>query len=252
MCCFSNKVESVTNTRIFARAVENGRQLLVYSMYLSAAVDVAMILPLPVPADSPENALRFISLKEYPEFFEHLHKGFPEPLSRHTGYKSAPAAAAPTPKLDVVEVGDFEASFVPAVKDFGRLDERFRLPDAVWDQLPAYRGSGFAVFKLRQGAKTIHPMAFEFPRADAKRLFFPTVHIHDGKVHPKADFDHVLYCQKREADRMSLPDWRESEGLANSFMQTQKTQGIVEGPAHCYRKILKGSLVNQDTYAGMA
>ena len=37
-------------------------------------------------------------------------------------------------------------------------------------------------------------MAFDFPRA-AKKLFFPTVHIHDGKVHDKADFDHALYCQ---------------------------------------------------------
>jgi hypothetical protein len=36
-------------------------------------------------------------------------------------------------KLEVIQVGDFEASFVPTVKDFSRLDERFRLPSAVWD-----------------------------------------------------------------------------------------------------------------------
>jgi hypothetical protein len=159
--------------------------------------------------------------------------------------RAVPAAA----KLEVVEVGDFEASFVPAVKDFGRLDERFRLPDAVWGALPAYKDYGFAVFKLKQGSKTIHPMAFEFPRANPKQLFFPTVHIHDGKVHPRAAFDHTLYCQKREADNMSLPEWRESDRLAASFMQFQKAQGLIDEKAHCYRKTLRGDLKNEDTLA---
>lgn len=250
MCCFSGKVQEVSGTQIFARAVENGRQLLVYSMYLSTQTDVAMILPLPVPAGAAEDALRFISLKEYPEFFEHLKRGFPEPVSRAKpgAVPTAKAEAAPA-KLEVVEVGNFEASFVPTVKDFGRLDARFRLPDAVWGSLPAYKDYGFAVFKLKASYTTVHPMAFEFPRADAKRLFFPTVHIHDGTVHDKARFDHTLYCQKREADNMSLPEWRESDRLAVSFMEVQKAQGIVDGQAHCYRKTLKGELKNQDTLA---
>ena len=32
-------------------------------------------------------------------------------------------------KLPVVEVGKYAASFVPAIKDFARLDKQFRLPD---------------------------------------------------------------------------------------------------------------------------
>ena len=247
MCCFSGSVESVTNTRIFARAVDGGRQLLVYAMHVSARNDLAMILPLPVPAGAAEDAVRFIDLEGYKEFFEDMLKGFPEPVSRGGWLPKAESvpAAAKAP-LAVVDVGDFEASFVPTVKDFSRLDARFRLPEQTWDALPAYKAYGFAVFKLKKDVSRPHPMAFEFPRADAKRIFFPTVHIHDGKVHDEAMFDHVLYCQKREGERLSLPDWRESDLPAANFMQVQKTQGLVVGPAHCYQKKIVGKRKNED------
>jgi hypothetical protein len=248
MCCFSGPVESVNNTNIFARSLDAGRQLLVYSMNFSTKNDVAMILPLPVPAGVAEDAVRFIDLKEYKEFFRDMKRGFPEPRSLAGGSKSrgeaadAPAAAP----LAVVAVGDFEASFVPALKDFGRLDARFRLPEAAWSALPSYRGYGFAVFKLKKEATSAHPMAFEFPRADAAKVFFPTVHIHDGQVHEKAGFDHTLYCQKRESDKTSLPDWRESPLLAAEFMQVQKAPGIVDARAHCYMKRMLGQRKNED------
>ena len=248
MCCFSGPVERVADTNIFARAVESGRQILVYSMTIATRNDVAMILPLPVPEGSPEDAVRFISLKEYPDFFKDMKKGFPEPVLRRleVGSKSLPRPTAKVEPLQVVQVGEFEASFVPTVKDFGRLDERFRLPDQTWEQLPAYRNFGFAVFKLKKTATTVHPMAFEFPRANPRQLFFPTVHIHDGKVHPEATFDHALYCQKREGDKLSLPDWRESNVLAGQFMDVGKTAGIVDGAAHCYLKRVKGKRKNED------
>jgi hypothetical protein len=60
------------------------------------------------------------------------------------------------------------------VKDFSRLDERFRLPVDTWNQLPAHHDYGFAVFKLKPGVATVHPMAFSFPRRDQKTLFFHT------------------------------------------------------------------------------
>lgn len=39
---------------------------------------------------------------------------------------------------------------MPALKDFDRLDARFRMPSGVWDALPGYADWGFCVFKLRQ------------------------------------------------------------------------------------------------------
>jgi hypothetical protein len=244
MCCFSGKVQKVADTSIFARAIEGGRQYLVYSMFLKADSDLAMILPLPTPKKSNEDAVKFISLQKYPEFFADMLKGFPT-RGAHSNTKSKGDKGEEKPKLKVVEVGSFEASFVPTVKDFDRLDEKFVLPKGTWDELPTYKDYGFAVFKLKKGEKKIHPMAFDFPRADKKKLFFPTVHIHDGKVHKTATFDHALYCQTSGED---ISDWAESPGHPASFMQVDKCQGIVVKNAHVYQKLMKGRKTNQDTW----
>ena len=144
MCCFSGAVESVSNTRIFARLTGRNKQVLAYQMRWVAKKPVAMILPLPVVQGKPD-AVRFIDLKGYATFFEDLHKGFPlPPVSRASlglGSKKADAVADPLP---VQEVGDFVASFVPTQDDFDRLDKRFVLPKEVWAQLPSYGRYGFA------------------------------------------------------------------------------------------------------------
>jgi hypothetical protein len=242
MCCFSRRVEFVADTNIFAREAKEGRQLLVYSMKFSSKEDLAMILPLPVPKNSAENAVRFINLEKYADFFTDLRAGFPivKPAGRVVDAKNDAAGHKP---LAVVEVGSFEASFVPALKDFARLDERFRLPTEVWDKLPSYKDSGFAVFKLKQGAKQVHPMAFEFPRANPQKLFFPTVHIHDGKVHDKAHFDHALYCQ---SESVKMMQWEESRQPAGMFMKVDKAQGLLNADKHCFRKEMRGNLRNED------
>ncbi len=245
MCCFSGPVESVARTNIFARSVAQGRQILVYSMTVSMKEDLAMILPLPVPPGTADDALRFIDLKGYPRFFDALLSGFPPPASRSLGVKGEAPAVAAAP-LAVVDVGDFEASFVPSVKDFARLDARFRLPEATWDALPAVRGFGFAVFKLKKGAKTVHPMAFEFPRANPDKITFPTVHIHDGKVHATADFDHSLYAQGREGETHDFMAWRESPRNAGQFVDLRLAQGVVDGDRHVHLKGLRGRAKNED------
>src|SRR5438132_11704040 len=79
MCCFSKTVKLVADTNIFARAAEQGRQYLVYSMKVGAAEDLAMILPIPVPPNPKEDAVHFINLEKYPEFFDDLRTGFPPP-----------------------------------------------------------------------------------------------------------------------------------------------------------------------------
>ena len=241
MCCFSQPVESVSHTNIFARSANEGRQYLVYEMKLAAKSDLAMILPLPVPPKSAEDAVRFINLKEYPGFFSDMNRGFPTPAAQ------GPADNKPRAKaLAVVEVGNFEASFVPTIADFSRLDERFRLPTAAWDALPGYKGHGFAVFKLKKGVKDIHPMAFEFPRAEPKKLFFPTVHIHDGKVHATAVFDHSLYCQSREGEALQIRSWEESPKLASTFVKIAKAAGIVDGARHVHRRRISDEQKNED------
>jgi hypothetical protein len=243
MCCFSRRVEKVADTNIFARVGKDGRQFLVYSMLLKAGEDLAMILPIPTPKGAGEDAVKFISLEKYPEFFKDLAAGYPPPPATLGG--RAKRAPKSEPKLKVVEVGSFEASFVPSVKDFARLDERFRLPAGTWDELPAYKDYGFAVFKLKKGEKKIHPMAFDFPRKDKRQLFFPTVHIHDGKVHKTANFDHALYMQRTGHE--TTMDWDETPSLAGTFMKIDKCAGLVAKDEHVYRKFVRGRKENQDT-----
>jgi len=197
-----------------------------------------------VPKESKEDAVRFVNLEKYPDFFADMNKGFPPPPSRKNGHSLVAGSA--NKALQVVEVGSFEASFVPTVKDFDRLDERFRLPAGVWDKLPLYKNYGFTVFKLKKGAKTIHPMAFEFPRAKPEKLFFPTVHIHDGKVHDSAVFDHLLFCQRSEMETDPILKWEESAQPARFFMKMDKSEGILDPDAHCYMRGIHGRQKNED------
>jgi hypothetical protein len=242
MCCFSRPVSAVTDTNIFARAAKEGRQFLVYNMQLDAKEELAMILPLPVPPNPKEDAVRFINLEKYPDFFVEMNSGFPPPPPSRTKDGAVPP---PNETLKVVEVGSFVASFVPTQKDFSRLDPRFRLPDNAWDQIPVYKDYGFAVFQLKKGKQKVHPMAFEFPRRDPQKLFFPTVHIHDGKWTPQARFHHALFCQKSGGEDVAM--WEESQQPVGLFMKkAELSQGILDAEGHCYRVEIKGVRKNED------
>ena len=247
MCCFSGPVKSVSATNIFARMGESGRQFLAYSMTVNMAKAVAMVLPLPVKKGSDEKAVRFINLDDYKNFFSDLESGFLKPIP-NDGIPMPVTASATPMKLQVIQVGNFEASFVPTVKDFNRLDKRFRLPAELFKTMPDYKHFGFAVFKLKPGSQTVHPMAFDFPTAQTSKVFFPTVHIHDGKIHKRATFDHVLYCQPSESSRLKLSDWEESEKLASRFVDVKKSAGLIAPGEHCYKRKLRGMLANKDTF----
>ncbi len=247
MCIFSAHVTSVAGTKIFARGAPSGRQFLVYAMQYQADSELAMILPLPTPSSAADDALRFIDLSGYAEFFDDLAKGFilPQPARLEQG---------PIPRgilaLTVHQVGSFEASFVPRLGDFARLDRRFRLPKKAWDQLPQYADYGFAVFKLKEGARKIHPMAFEFPRRNPGELFYPTVHIHDGLVARRARFDHVLYCQTAQRQDGWLFSSSDLPAInptpAGRFMDVDRAQGIIDPDVFVQMKNVFGMQANQD------
>lgn len=251
MCCFSRPVQRVARTRIFARPTFAGRQVIVYSMELTAAEPLAMILPVPVKGGAEPKEFKFINLEAYPEFFDDLNRGFPvpPPPAALALANSLPSRSA---KLEVVSVGAFEASFVPTLTDFDQLDGRFRIDPKIWRQLPGYECMGFAVFKLRAGSQKVHPLCFAYPRADTTRLFFPTLHIHDGQMHAQEDFDHELYAQGNGEQMPDVLNWEESRGWAGQFMKTDRTAGILAKDAHVYRRRLAGSLPNEDTYVAMS
>jgi hypothetical protein len=102
---------------------------------------------------------------------------------------------------------------------------------------------GFAVFRLKPGKKAhIHPMACRFRTRDASRLFFPTVHVHDGQVHASARFDHSLYDQGERSER----DER------SVLMAPQDAHAIVARGEPVFRRTLRGELPNRDTWIALS
>lgn len=248
MCCFTGKVEEVTNTRIFARLGAQGNQVIIYQMALNAPQDVAMVLPVPVKQGTGDDAVKFFDFSKYTAVFTDLGEMFETNLTY-----GGPFAAAAEPShatLQVHSVGAYDASFVPTIADFQRLDPRFRLPEGVWEKLPGYADYGFAVFKLKPGKAEVHPMAFSFPRAQADTLFFPTLHIHDGKVHRKETFDHTLYLQGPGAD-LARRGWQESSELAVTRVKCGLTHGMIRPERHIYRQVMRGVYDNGDVVVKM-
>jgi hypothetical protein len=247
MCCFSGRVEKVDATRIFARMSSPARQRLAYQMKVKADAAVAMILPLPVPAGTGEAAVRFISLEDYPTFFNDVERVFPVPGFVRGGPQPA-SGGVPKP-LEVVKVGNFVASFVPSLADFDRLDPQFRVPPGTLDKIREYQTYGFAVFQLdleRAALTELHPMAFEFPTREATRLFFPTVHVHDGKLPKQAAFAHTLYAQGI-ADKRWATAGPKVLGIVDGF----RARGLIDPQDTVHKLWLYGELPNVDQWAAI-
>lgn len=257
MCCFSQPVLSVNNTRIFARLSGKGTQFLAYQMSYESRLANAMILPVPIKQPATETSLRFIDLREYDTFFKDLASGFPTVVRTFDIGCGGPSDPAARFDLEVFEVGNYIASFVPTVEDFDRLDPVFTLPRPIWDRIPEYEDFGFAVFQLAAGSLEPHPMAFEFESRD-NQVFFPTIHIHDGQVHKTEEFDHALYMQHAGLDSQvygyinsDVED--QATGLirsatrASEFCDIGKSAGLIDGNLLVHRTFLFGKSPNTDT-----
>lgn len=274
MCLFSGAVPHVSGTRIYAGprdANASIQQRIAYAMTATVPDSLAMVLPIPTPPNPAEDAVTFVDVSSCPMFFDDLDDLFPRERQAALGDRPASRGGfGPPQKLVVHDVGDFEASFVPTLRDFARLDERFRMPDGVWTKLPQYADWSFCVFKLRPIAsppdpstqstssfwkffnpepppgppapRKRHPMAFDFPRRNPNEIFFPTIHVHDGEVHRTAHFDHTLYAQLD--DVASLDGWEMASSPTEALRPRAK--GYVRPERPMFRKTVKGDHPNVD------
>ncbi len=261
MCCFSvatpigliarmfQRPVHVSATNILARMLAPGIQCLAYSMNLETSQELAMVLPLPIVPGSGDDAVTFVDLSKDHNMFGHLAMLFEvmQPLARKGGIQMRLSAPK---RLVVHQVGSFIASYVPARADFSRLDPRFRLPDVLFDAVPHYADYGFAVFQLAPGKVTVHPMALRFPTRTPKKLFFPTVHVHDGRFHAKARFDHALYYQTPRCTKAGeLMPFAIFEGDGLGWSTPSKDyEGLVIPQQAMLRRTLHGKLANEDTW----
>ncbi len=254
MCCFSvatpvgwaarlraPKVH-VSSTSIFARTIAPGVQALAYGMTIAAKRDVAMILPLPVRAGSGPAAVRFINLSAHANMFRELDALFYGPMPARKGGFALPSLRQ---RLEVHAIGAFIASYVPTRGDFDRLDPRFRVPDILFDAVPDYSDYGFAVFQLAPGASTVHPMAFTFPTRDLERLFFPCVHIHDGRWRATAKFDHALYYQHPRVVTLGATN---DGDRSSTVLPARDYATLVDAARPMLRRELRGALPNADVW----
>ena len=253
MCCFSVPTPKsfwqrlfaprihVSSTNIFARVTAPGVQALAYSMNLETAREVAMILPVPVRPKTGEDALRFIDLEKHPHMFWELDQLFEKPLPM----SEQPSRLQGAHTLAVHDVGAFIATYVPTKLDFDRVDRRFWLPRVVLDSVPVYTDYGFAVFQLKPGNKTIHPMAFTFPSRELDRLFVPTVHLHDGQFHREAEFDHAIYYQHPKV--RAVGGTMELD-VVSEQLPVHDYAGVVDTTRPIVKRVVRGTHPNQDIW----
>jgi hypothetical protein len=245
---FSRHVEHVSATKIFAGDLGDHRQALIYSMKVTVGEPLAMVLPLPVPANGPDDAVEFVSLEGYADVFADLRKAFPVMGMAALGSPKSRGPVQKAPVLKVHAVGAFEASYVPHPRDFARLDPRFQLPHRVLAALPQYADWGFAVFQLAKGKQIeIHPMALRFPRRDPGSIFYPLTHVHDGELPEQASFDHALYGQLPPVIA-ALGAWTASHDRLGSFVDTNRTRGLVDGARGGHATTMFGSAPNRDLW----
>ena len=214
-----------------------------------------MVLPLPVAPGT--QMIEFVSLQGFDDFFASLRSAFANVADTFATESYSPAVR----RLPVEKVGAFEASFVPSLADFARLDERFRLSKSMQAALARYPGFGFAVFQLGVGDQKVHPMAFRFHTAEPHRLYFPTRHLHGSVSWPLAHFDHKLFCQnsvippgwkvggvrRHEAVGMSIKFWMQPAPMGE-LMPIHRTQGLLDAQALCYSRDLSGYRWNRDLW----
>jgi hypothetical protein len=259
------KAAHVSSTRIFAR-IEEDEQILVYQNKINIDEPAAMVLPIP-EATAVEDAVEFISMKGgiHTEFFTHLKNCFPSQRDFSLGATKSARRSRSADSLTVEKVGDFIASYVPSQDDFARLDPQFRLSAEVWDLLPQYEDFGFVVFQFSPGKNRPHPMAFKFKTRHPEALYFPTVHVHDGKVKELDRFDHELYMQGEGGSgalATTLDDldghditvkWEKScdpddiKGLVKRLDHF----GIIDKEVPFWRKGIAGTLPNKDFYVSL-
>jgi hypothetical protein len=81
-------------------------------------------------------------------------------------------------------------------------------------------------------------------------MFFPTVHVHDGRFHPRAKFDHALYFQTprctHQPEAVPLDIFEDSAVAWNA--PRKDYEGLVVPGQPMLRRTLRGKRANEDTW----
>lgn len=196
MCIILTHVESVSNTQIYVSSSKSRkRQLTIYTNKVDTHVKNAMILPVPNPL-----SVELLNFKNYKKIFDDCRECFHHDdgsrNDRHMYRAALSASFDSRPPLPVYTVGSYQASIVPSINDFDRVDTQIlRVNPQVFTLLKdTYDSSfGFIICQLREGSHQYHPFAYTHEIHNCNLLFVPTLHYHLGETSVKADWDHTIY-----------------------------------------------------------
>lgn len=89
-------------------------------------------------------------------------------------------------------------------------------------------------------------MAFWFSTLEPDSLFFPTVHVHHGKLRRFASFDHILYGQGSVQKQRGLKCAEKGFHEYHKSRIDNKTTGIVLGDEGLFKRKIRGFCRNCD------
>lgn len=181
MCIISNRVESVSKTKLFVGAKPlTNRQITVYANSVDNLTDGnAMILPVPFP-----NTVRFHDLSNYTNFFDDCDNCFLKPkLKSLSNSYGVDGFSTNSKTLEVFNVGSYQVSLAKSLDDLQRVNKSvFILSNGCDELLRKYYSNpnfGFIICKLATGKEDYHPFGYSHIMIDNNKMFIPTKHYHE-------------------------------------------------------------------------
>eukprot|EP01095_Lingulamoeba_sp_RSL-Kostka_P010756 TRINITY_DN392_c0_g1_i2.p1 TRINITY_DN392_c0_g1~~TRINITY_DN392_c0_g1_i2.p1 ORF type:complete len:320 (+),score=103.70 TRINITY_DN392_c0_g1_i2:102-1061(+) len=274
MCIFNAKISVVKSTRLFAGILSNGKQLMVYSNYVSAEFEGpgmenkgelqdkmnkiqeeesdqdsnAMILPYPTNLGTD---VELVNLEDYKTLFKDCNDAFP---TKKIIERSARSMSMERGLLTVHKVGCYNVSVAKSLDDIDLIDEKvFKLADNVRSLLEKHYSENFGFliccFNTNDPSEK-HPLGYIHHPLPDNTLFIPTRHEHHNDEEGNSndnnnnndmvgediidDWDHEIFTLNTVKDELS--------GDSTEEMYDQLMESISDDS---YYSVVEGTSVNE-------
>lgn len=257
MCIITGEIEKVSDTKILAANIGNGRQLTVYSNNIqlpsvfknswslregvmgepSVPLPVAMILPYP----KGKRTIQIIKTNQLDcKFFDDIDNCFP--TTRAWGAKTLGVLSAETSTeyLPVLRSGSYQYSLANTTQDLYRIDPSvFNIKYQLKCILSNYENENFAfIVCVMDKSATYSPFAYVTDIVGSQ-LFIPTKHYHEH-ANTASSFDNNLlsnfYGSKTGG---SGEDWDHSIYLVNTAKQGNAFADFENKTRYSFSHLLK-------------
>eukprot|EP01095_Lingulamoeba_sp_RSL-Kostka_P010755 TRINITY_DN392_c0_g1_i1.p1 TRINITY_DN392_c0_g1~~TRINITY_DN392_c0_g1_i1.p1 ORF type:complete len:323 (+),score=84.64 TRINITY_DN392_c0_g1_i1:80-1048(+) len=231
MCIFNAKISIVRSTRLLAGILSNGKQLTVYSNYVSAGFEGpgrinmrklkdkldkiqeeendessnAMILPYPTNMGTD---VKLVNLENYKTLFKDCNDAFP---TKKQLIKKRSRKNSKKNKLKVHKVGCYDVSIAQSLDDIDLIDEDvFKLADNVRSLLENHYSENFGFliccFNTNDPSEK-HPLGYIHHPLPDNTLFIPTRHEHHKDEEENSINENSNNNDMVDEDEDIIDDW---------------------------------------------